>query len=53
LFGIRAFDLLFAHQFARAAGPGPRMAMMCVTSLATASKECQIGAKSCKAGEVT
>jgi hypothetical protein len=28
------------------------MAMMCVTSLATARKECQTGAKSCKAGKV-
>jgi hypothetical protein len=28
------------------------MAMMCVTSLSTASKECQTGAKSCKAGKL-
>jgi hypothetical protein len=28
------------------------MAMMCVTSLATARKECQTGAKSSKAGKV-
>jgi hypothetical protein len=28
------------------------MAMMCATSLATVSKECQTGAKSCKAGKV-
>jgi len=30
----------------------PQMIMMCVTSLVTASKERQTGAKSCKAGKL-
>jgi len=45
------FELLSEsdYQLGRAAGTRLRMAMMCVTSLATASKACQNGPKSCKA----
>jgi hypothetical protein len=42
------------HQIGRHYGHSlkPQMIMMCVTSLVTASKECQTGAKSCKAGKM-
>jgi hypothetical protein len=61
---VGVFDRAFNNQVIRlarqggdyhlgpAAGSKPRMAMMCVTSLATASKECQTDPKSCKAGKV-